>query len=71
MKRVAAKASSAVLNFIVDQVKFRVVQRSVESVVRPACAGEEELIDSVDGLLVLKGRERKWDLIVVTCRWFI
>jgi hypothetical protein len=40
VKRVAAKASSAVLNFIVDQVKFRVVQRSVESVVRPACAGE-------------------------------
>ena len=52
MKRIAAKASSAVSNFIVDQVKFR-VQRSVESVVRPAWAGEEELIDSVDGLLVL------------------
>jgi hypothetical protein len=70
VKRIAAKASSAVSNFIVDQVKFR-VQRSVESVVRPAWAGEEELIDSVDGLLVLKGRERKWDLIVVNCRWFI
>jgi hypothetical protein len=70
VKRIAAKASSAVSNFIVDQVKFR-VQRSVESVVRPAWAGEEELIDSVDGLLVLKGRERKWDLIVVNCCWFI